>query len=132
MVAPRSAGPSPATACGAHHFEMSVLHPAKEPACRGTVFGFYPLAVSDDDLPDASQLGDGIGVVVHAEIVVHARLECRCHEERRRLLAALVAAGRLPRLERKQESLREVPPRVVTGAEGGGPRTSPIPYTAAA
>src|SRR3989441_11146802 len=56
-----------------HHFDMSVLHPAKELDGRGTVFGFDLLGVSDDDLPDAPQLGDRIGVVVDAQVVVHPR-----------------------------------------------------------
>src|SRR4030095_3519306 len=78
---------------------LSRLDPAKEPESRGTVFGFDLLGVRHDDRPDAPQLGHGLGVIVDAEVVVHARLSDRRHQERRRLLGALVTAGGLPRLE---------------------------------
>ncbi len=51
-----------------------MLDPAKEPDRRGAVFGFDLLGMRDDDRPDAPQLGDLIGVVADAEIVIHARL----------------------------------------------------------
>src|SRR3989441_10927142 len=107
-------------------FEVSVLHAAKELDGRGTVFGFDLLGVSDDDRPDAPQLGDRIGVVVDAQVVVHPRLAGGRHEKRRRLLAAFVAAGRLPRPERQEETLREVPPLAVIRAERAGHRPNDV------
>src|SRR6266850_480658 len=114
-------GPSPATACGAHH-EISVLDPAKEPDRRGPILRFDLLGVGDDDRPDASQLGDRVGVVVDAEVVIHAWLADGRHQERRGLLAALVASGRLPCFQRQEEAFREVPSLAAVPAERAGHR----------
>src|SRR5882724_12651629 len=114
-------GPGPATACGAHH-EISVLDPAKEPDRHGPILRFDLLGVGDDDRPDASQLGDRVGVVVDAEVVIHAWLADGRYQERRGLLAALVASGRLPCFERQEEALREVPSLAAVRAERAGHR----------
>src|SRR5215470_13359243 len=102
---------------GASWRSSSVLDPAEEPERRGTVFGFHLLGVRHDDAPDTPQLGDRVRVIVDAEVVVHARLPERGHEQRRRLLAPLVATRRLPRLERHEQPLGQIPALTVAGAK---------------
>src|SRR4029450_10278533 len=102
-------------------FATSVLPPAKEPDCRGAVFRLELLRVRDDDFPDSSQLGDRLSMVVDAEVVVHARIARARHQERRRLLAALVSAGLLPGLEGQPQRIREIAPLAVGLPQRQGP-----------
>src|SRR5882762_8927190 len=107
-----------ATLLRACSFDVSILDPAKEPDSRGAVFAFDLLGVRDDDRPDSPQLGDRVGVVVDAKIVIHARLTNGRDQQRRRLLASLVTAGRLSGFERHEHALGEIPPLAVARAKG--------------
>src|SRR5207249_7339830 len=115
-----------ATLLGACNVEMSMLDPAKEPDSRGAEFAFDLLGVRDDDRPDAPEFGDRVGVVVDAEIVIHAWLADGRHQQRGRLLAALVAAGRLSGFERHEQALGEITPLAVTRAKGPGHRRDDV------
>ena len=63
---------------------------------------------------------------VDAEIVIHARLADGRHQQRGRLLAALVAAGRLSGFERHEQALGEITPLAVTRAKGPGHRRDDV------
>src|SRR5262249_4317516 len=63
---------------------------------------------------------DRLGVLVDAQVVIHARFAGGRHQERRRLLAALVSAGLLPGLEGQEQPLREIAPLVVGLAKRAG------------
>ena len=58
---------------GASWRSSSILDPAEEPERRETILRFNLLRVRDDDRPDSPELGDRIGVIVDAEVVVHTR-----------------------------------------------------------
>src|SRR5688572_1466824 len=66
---------------------------------------------------EPAQLGERIGVVVHAQIELRVLLG-RVDEKRGRLLAALVAAGRLAGFERTDQSFGKVLPGSTIGARG--------------
>src|SRR5262245_13819122 len=83
----------------ARAFAESILHPAEEPERSGAVFALDLLGVGNDDGPDTPKLADRVGVIVDADVVIPPRLTDGGHQERGRLLAALVAAGGLARFE---------------------------------
>ncbi len=65
-------------------------------------------------------------MVVDAEVVVHARLSDGRHQERRRLLAALITAGGLPRFERQEQTVRQVSPLAPARTKGARQRRNHI------
>src|SRR3990172_5508860 len=85
----------------------SVLDAPEQALRTLAVLASHPVPGGHRHLVHAPQLGHRVGVVVHAQVVVPPRLG-RGDQERGRLLAALVAAGRLAGLQRSEQPCRQL------------------------